>query len=219
MQFGFGMDGMEGRIAATTHAVAAKFDEVTYVEIGVAHGITLTAVSSLLRDYGKKWRAIGIELPNGYDFSHERTVEVAAVRKLKLDFVIPNGNVQRPQWGQITVFLKDSQTFLTELWQDSIEFALIDGCHGRPCVVLDFLAIEAFMSTGGVVMFHDFAEDQVGLYQPHCPTGVDVRGAVRELGLMNGARKGWQFTEVMKANRAAGAWDMGVFQKVGAENA
>jgi len=211
---GLGMNGMEDRIAGIAHRVAASFDEVTYVEIGVAGGVTLTAIASVLAAVAKKWRAIGIELPDGYDFDRNGCERVALQRGLKLDFQTPhNHQMARPAWGQVTVYFKDSQSFLTEYWQEPIQLTLIDGCHGKQCVMQDFVAVEAFTPKAGVVMFHDFAQDQIGLWQPHCPGGVDVRGACHELGLTNGMRKGWTFTEEIKADRSAGAWDMGVFTK------
>jgi len=213
MMLGFGMNGMEERILTLARAIAVKFNEVTYVEIGVAEGTTLTAIGSILRDHAKKWRAIGIELPNGYSFSMQRVMDFARERSLKLDFIVPNGNIQHPRWGQVTVFLKDSQTFLTEMWQETIQFALIDGCHGRPCVIQDFLAVEAFAVKGALVMFHDYGLDQVGHHQPHCPGGIDVRGAVQDLGLLNGKREGWILREELLADRPGGGWDMGIFQK------
>jgi len=213
MEFGFGMQGLEDRILTVARAVSAKFDEVTYVEIGVGEGPTLTAIACELRSHSPKWRAIGVELPNGYSFNRQKVVEFATQRNLKLDFVTPNGSTQRPKWNQVTVFLKDSQSFLTEMWQDPIQFAMIDGCHGKPCVILDFLALEVWMVNGGILMFHDYGVDQVGHYQPHCPTGLDVRGAVQELGLVTGKRKGWVFREELVGNRVAGGWDMGIFQK------
>src|SRR5262252_2024540 len=213
MEFGFGMQGLEERILTYARAVAAKFDEVTYIEIGVGEGPTLTAIACELRSHADKWRAIGIELPNGYSFNRQAVLDFAANRHLKLDFITPNGSTQHPRWSQATVYLKDSQTFLTEMWQSPIQFALIDGCHGRPCVIQDFLAVEAFAVNGAVVMFHDYGADQIGHHQPHCPTGLDVRGAVQDLGLFSGRRKGWVFREELFADKAAGGWDMGIFQK------
>jgi len=211
--FGFGMGGLQERLEAVTKSVAETFDEVTYLEIGVGEGKTLTAIAKILRDTGKRWRAIGVELPNGYSFSRERTEEISRLRGLDLGFVTPNGNIQRPPWGAVTVYFKDSQTFLTELWQEPLHFALIDGCHGRPCVRLDFLGIEAWMEHRGIAMFHDFSVEQIGQHQPHCPGGIDVRGAVNDLGLISGKRKGWRLTEVMTADRIQDGWDMAVFQK------
>jgi hypothetical protein len=213
MEMGYGMGGIEERILTVARDVAARFDEITYVEIGVGPGATLSAIAKTLNDSHKRWRAIGIELPNGYSFSYERTLEFAALRDLKLNFITPNGSIVHPEWRAITVYFKDSQSFLTELWQESIQFALIDGCHGKPCATLDFLALEAFMVPQGTVMFHDFGEDQRGHWQPHCPGGLDVRGACQDLGLLNGKRKNWKQTDTFTANRVLGGWDMGVFTK------
>ena len=213
MKMGFGMGGLEDQIIRCAKRVAEEFDEVTYVEIGVGEGTTLTAIASLVRESGKKWRAAGIELVNGYSFNRARTEEVALNRALVINFVTPNGLVVRPPWNVVTVYFKDSQSFLTESWQEPIQFALIDGCHGKPCVILDFLAVEAFLVPGGIVMFHDFSAEQFGYKQPHCPTGCDVLGACYELGLTNGKRVGWKQLETMRADRTKDGWDMGVFQR------
>jgi hypothetical protein len=213
MEMGIGMGGMEERIEKVATDVASGFDDVTYVEIGVGEGGTLTAIASMLKASGKKWRAIGIELPNGYSFNRERAENFAATRSLKLNFITPNGSIVHPPWDAVTVYFKDSQSFLTEFWQEPIQFALIDGCHGKPCVILDFLALEAFMVKDATIMFHDFGEDQKGHFQPHCPTGLDVRGACYQLGLLTGRREGWRFTGMFGADKTQGGWDMGVFKK------
>lgn len=215
MQMGFGMGGIEERIIATANDVASRFDEITYIEIGVGEGATMTAIASTLRDSGKRWRVIGIELVNGYSFNQEKTETWAATRDLKLVFVNPNCSVVHPEWGAVTVYFKDSQSFLTEHWQEPIHFALIDGCHGKPCATLDFLALEAFMVKDAVVMFHDFGDDQKGHWQPHCPTGLDVRGACYDLGLLTNKRAGWKYHGEFTADRVQGGWDMGVFTKNG----
>lgn len=212
-QMGFGMAGIEDRIISVAQDVASRFDEIVYVEIGVGEGATLSAIASVLQESGKRWKAIGIELPNGYSFDRLKTERWAVLRDLKLNFVTPNSSVVHPEWGAITVYFKDSQSFLTEHWQEPIHFALIDGCHGKPCATLDFLALEAFLVPKSVVMFHDFGEDQRGHWQPHCPGGLDVRGACYDLGLLTNKRAGWRFIEMFGADRVHGGWDMGVFIK------
>jgi hypothetical protein len=213
MQLGIAMNGLEERVLNIAKDVATQFDEITYVEIGVGEGITLTAIARTLKDSGKKWRAIGIELQNGYSFNSARTRESAAQREVKLNFVTPNGSIVHPLWETVTVYFKDSQSFLTELWQEPIHFALIDGCHGKPCVTLDFLALEAFMVRGSTMLFHDFSFDQRGQHQPHCAGGIDVYGACYDLGLLTGKRKGWYYVDTLNAERSQGGWDMGVFKK------
>jgi hypothetical protein len=214
MQLGIAMNGLEERVLDITKGVAAHFNEITYVEIGVGEGTTLTAIARTLKDSGKKWRAIGIELVNGYSFNLEHTRKSAAQREVNLNFVTPNGSIVHPLWETVTIYFKDSQGFLTEIWQEPIHFALIDGCHGKPCVILDFLALEAFMAPNGVVMFHDFSQDQVGQAQPHCIGGIDVRGACQDLGLTNGKRANWKFDETLIADRTKGGWDMAIFKKI-----
>lgn len=215
MSFGFGMNGMEEKISSLALSVGKQFpEEVTYVEIGVGEGTTLTAIAAILATSGvNRWRAIGIDLPNGYSFNEQQTTSIALRRGLSLEFVTPVNSIVRPKWNQVTVYLRNSQSFLTENWQESIHFAMIDGCHGKPCAILDFLALEAFMVSGATMMFHDFGEGQIGQSQPHCPDGVDVRGACRDLGLLNGKRPGWKFADTFSADIAAGGWDMGVFKK------
>jgi hypothetical protein len=214
MEMGYCMGGIEDQILWVVDDVASRFDEITYVEIGVAYGATMTAIASRLRDSGKKWRVIGIELINGYSFNRERTEAFAAKRNLKLNFVIPNGAIVHPLWETLTVYFKDSQSFLTEIWQEPIHLALIDGCHGKPCVTLDFLALEAFMVPGGTIMFHDFGIDQRGDFQPHCPTGIDVRGACESLGLLTDKRPNWKHTGTFIGDKMQGGYDMGIFEKM-----
>jgi len=214
MQMGFGMNGMEGNIEARVQKIAERFADVTYVEIGVGFGQTLSAIAAVLRDSGKNWRAIGVELPNGYSFNREQTETNAQHRGLPISFITPNASIVRPRWHNVSVYFKDSQSFLTESWQEPIQFALIDGCHGKPCVTLDFMAVEAFAVEGAIVMFHDFSAEQFGYSQPHCAGGCDVVGACRELGLTTGKRARWKQLETMHADRAQGGWDMGVFEKV-----
>jgi hypothetical protein len=209
---GFGMTGMEERICQVVRDLAGRFDEITYMEIGVGEGTTLTGIARELRMTKKKWRAIGLELPNGYSFDRLRTMEIAARRSLPLTFVHPE-TIVYPAWERVIVYFKDSQSFLTEHWNAPIHLALIDGCHGKPCVTADFIALEAFMADQGIVMFHDFSEDQSGHPQPHCAGGCDVRGACRDLGLLSDRRAGWRFTEAIPADRTNGGWDMGVFTK------
>ncbi len=79
---------------------------------------------------------------------------------------------------------------------------------------MDFLLLEPFIVPHGIVLMHDFGKDQVGQSQPHCPDGLNVRGAARDLGLLDGGRPGWKFLEVLVGDKPAGSGDMGVFQKL-----
>jgi hypothetical protein len=213
MKLGIAMNGLEDRVESIAKDVAATFDEVTYVEIGVGEGTTLTAIANVLKASQRKWRAIGIELPNGYSFNMGATERVALERGLKLNFITPNCSIVHPPWNEVTVYFKDSQSFLTEHWQEPIHIALIDGCHGKPCATLDFLALEAWMVPQSAMMFHDISPEQKGHPQPHCADGIDVWGACYDLGLTTGKRKEWNLGEILNADKSQGGWDMGVFRK------
>src|SRR6516165_10849920 len=104
MKMGFGMDGIEDRIEFYAKDIASRFNEVTYIEIGVAEGATLSAVALTLKNAAQMWRAIGIELVNGYSFNRSKTEAVAFQRGLQLNFVIPNCSVVHPLWEAVTVY-------------------------------------------------------------------------------------------------------------------
>jgi hypothetical protein len=188
---------------------------VTYVEIGVGEGVTLAAIAYRLRARASAWRVIGIELPQGYAFDRFATEHNARKEELEITIVQPSAGRHVPPWQRITVYLKDAHEFLPENFapQGKVHMALIDGCHGRPCVTLDFLLLEPLIERGGLVMFHDFGEDQVGQSQPHCPT-IDVRGACYDLGLLTNAREGWKFHSEIIGDKQNAAGDMGVFEKI-----
>jgi hypothetical protein len=90
--------------------------------------------------------------------------------------------------------------------------ALIDGCHGKPCAMADFLCLDPFVPPGGVVMFHDVSPEQQGDYQPHCSGGAHVVEALKELGLWDGTRPGWSEMTIAKAS-GNGNYDMAIFRK------
>jgi hypothetical protein len=191
--------------------VCDRFDEVTYLEIGVGHGETLASMANTIRARTKPdWRAIGVELPYGYSFDAQKMEKNLNLASLRYNYNEPN---DPPAWGEVTIYMQDSQDFLSDYWQEEIQLALIDGCHGKPCVTGDFLHIESFVAPGGVVLFHDFGDDQVGQSQPHCSGGLDVAGACRDLGLTNNERAGWHFMGELVGDKSTGAANMGVFQK------
>jgi len=214
LHLGFAMNGLEIGIEEIVEEICAKFEFPTYVEIGVGHGQTLVGISEILSVKRAEWRAIGIDLPNGYSLDQGQVKQNAVDAGLKLDFAHGIGRgVILPPWGQITVILEDSQVVLGEHWLAPVDLALIDGCHGRKCATLDFLCLEPFVPRHGVVMFHDFGTSDIGIPQPHCGT-IDVRGACEDLGLLNNQRQGWKFVRELTANKLEGGSNMGVFQRV-----
>jgi len=208
---GFGMQGMGPAIERLITSVCERFDVITYLEIGVGEGVTLAAISDMIRRTSKEWRSVGVDLPNGYSLDLKRVAESMWRKNLKNAIGLTEED--EAEWNQVNVFLADSQEFLRDHWDESVCIALIDGCHGKDCAMNDFLNIEKKVLHNGLVMFHDFGHDQTGQPQPHCKNGIDVRGACRELGLLDGKRVGWTYIETIVGDKAAGSGDMGVFRK------
>ncbi len=212
---GPGMQGMGASVMHYVDGVASYFDKVTYLEIGVSDGITLSEIALRLSTQSAAWRAIGIDLP---DCRHETTRRHSQEKGLTFKLIRDFRKPANPEWKTVTFILKDSHAFLSDdfnPWSE-IHLALIDGCHGKPCVSLDFLLIEPLIVPGGYVMFHDFGADQIGQDQAppdHCPV-VGVHDACASLGLLDNTREGWRFVQTIIGDKAAGSADMGVFQKL-----
>jgi len=214
VKLGFSMAGLEDDIAAFVESICEKFGQPTYVEIGVGHGQTLVGIASLLSSFREDWRAVGIELPDGYSFDKAITKQNAVDKRFRLDFLngVPQGKIV-PAWNQITVLLGNSQVVLAEHWNEPIHLALIDGCHGKQCATMDFLTLEPFMVQGGIVMFHDFGHEQIGQHQPHCGR-LDVRGACSDLGLLDNHRNGWKYICELVGDKTKDGANMGVFERI-----
>ncbi len=211
-RLGIGMEGLAPQVEPYVYQVCSQFPEITYIEIGVAHAVTLTNISSAIRDYGSKWRSIGIDLPDGYSLDKNAVTRNADRMRLPLSTESSlNGNVD-PKWGQITVYFKSSHTFLPENWTDPVQFALIDGCHCAKCVGTDFLLLEPFIVSGGIVMMHDIDEASQSQEEPRGHGARAVRNVARDLGLFNSTREGW--TMLAELQSQPGAGNMGIFQKV-----
>jgi hypothetical protein len=216
MMLGLAMNGYELAIASLIRdELAQRFDELTYIEIGVAHGATLTALAEVMHGSAcRRWRAIGVELPCGYSFSRDDVIRNAQVKHIQLEIIEKIAGPVNPLFGRCTLYLMDSHKFLPKYWREPIHLALIDGCHGKDCVIKDFNHLEPFIVPDGYVMFHDYGEDQIGQGQTHCAT-LDVRGACLELGLMNGTHPEWEFVDEFVGDKTLAGANMGVFKKHG----
>jgi hypothetical protein len=211
---GFGMQGLGNAVAELiTDVLREKFNEITYLEIGVGHGATLGGLARVMRDSfpPRAWRAIGVELPNGYSFDKGETFRHANINHIAVTFT--ENEAQPPMWGRVTVYLRDSQTFVPDF---PIHMALIDACHCSECPKREFLNIESDIVEGGYVLFHDFGLDQIDQAQsPQAKHPINgVRVACAELNLLDETRPGWEFVGELVGDKKAGSANMGVFKKV-----
>lgn len=185
--FGICQQGNERSFERWLVAVCIRFAFVQYVEIGVNEGGTLISVCEILSERkGDEYSVLGIEPDKEFWIRSNKRI---------LDF---NGSVSN----------KLSKDY-DESDPKEVHFTLIDGCHGKPCVMADFELMAPKTPTGGIIAFHDVCEScQHGSLQPHCGTGIEVRAALEELGLLEGKRHGWMIVEETGAQ-----WSMAFFEK------
>lgn len=143
-------------------------DPFFYYEIGIGHGDTLLAVNEYLADVPRFM--VGVDVP-------------AWLPKKEMP-------------GTINLMTIGSEKFLSAKDTPKADFIFIDGCHGAPCVKRDFLLAEQKIKPGGIIAFHDTDPNCQGRhFQDHCGTGIDVRQALQDLGLMDDTRPGWRKVE------------------------
>lgn len=193
------MEGGEVEFLRTVIAAMVKFEHPHYVEVGVAYGETLYGVWCAVKGIPNAW-VTGIQIADweGWDC-------IKRYFKDEPDFGI--GDLHK----RATVLMNNSTTALNSpSWALPISCAFIDACHGKPCVMADFIAVEKHCEVGSVVIFHDAdAKDQGGSFQPHCGEPINARAALTELGLLDNKRAGWEFRRMIPtANPSA------VFEKV-----
>lgn len=171
-----------------------------YVEIGVAAGETHLPICRWLRDpyreAGGAWETLGLDVPGGW------SLDLATLLRAEFRISVINQAPDALLVNRHRIVLATApEVFVRHQWAGRIGFALVDGCHGASCVRADFLAIEPYVIRGGIVAFHDATAGCQGLHpQPHCGTGIAVRQALQELGLLGlEYRPGWRFREEVAA--------------------
>lgn len=193
-----------------------------YVEIGIANGTTLKAVAELLRESAPfQHQCVGVDLFGGHFFNEREFIKSTPAFNTILEF-LGRGN-QEPfigdKWGyDIRVMLLKGDSKRVMVGPNTINFALIDGCHGAPCVEKDFLAIEPGVADGGIVAFHDAGEADQGIhFQKHCGMPISVRKALDNLELLSvypardsantmfTERAGWKFVGHVDGDKSPGS--------------
>lgn len=212
--FGWSMDGLETAISDRARMIRGRFQPCTYLEIGVARGETLASVAQVLRAKGASgWRAIGVDLPNGYSLEKPQVEQNCTNKMLNLAFIKPQGWTPiDPTWEKVSVILADSRDFFEGIWCHPIHFALVDACHCNECVKRDFLNVEKYVPVGGLVMLHDYEKRLETAPQPH-GGHCDVFRAAEELGLAQGTRNGWGPPEVLEADHKRPGANMLVIER------
>lgn len=189
-----------------------------YLEIGSATGGTLVQVASHLKKKCSAWKATGIDLEGCRYFNPVEYLRSAS--GLMADFVFA-GNHQMPHIEQplnsVRILLLRSPDRRFGFDPQILNFVLIDGCHGAPCVEADFLNIEQSVVEGGIIAFHDAGFQDQGISpQPHCNNQpIGVLEALKTLNLLTPAnnpvvgevrciRSGWKLLAHVEGDKSVG---------------
>ena len=189
-----------------------------YLEIGCATGNTLLAVADHLNEelnLHRAWRVTGIDLVNGSFFNANQFLlnsgnHFVGIRYFGDKHIQPIIGLEA--LNDIDIILKRNLERITPE-PESVDFALIDGCHGKPCVIADFCSIEASIKHGGIVAFHDAGfEDQGTHHQSHCEMPISVISALTELGMPGPGRcgaaeyraKDWKLIKHIEGDKSPG---------------
>lgn len=217
--FGIRMEGCEDAIEAIVKEACERFRHdvfFRYLEIGVGGGGTFAAITSIIKENHGEWLTVGVDLPNGWSLDKEQI----PMRVGSLFFPAPHA---LEPWAA-NIVLMPSAEFLKirreNVPNGNFHVVLIDGCHGKACVMADFLGVEPLVEKGGFVIFHDAGIDEQGVdMQPHCGEPINVRNAIAELGLLwqpdgIGYRDGWEWHTEIPGDKSRGGHSCVVVQKV-----
>lgn len=213
-RMGIRMGGCERPLEDLIHQHIAKLRPTldrgyTLIEIGSAGCTTLRAFKDILSECaaGVPWRVLG------FDLSPEKawSLDWEEVKRAfdGVPHVLRAKDVEQldtfsPQ--RMYLCLEDNPREVLKQIPLPIDFAFVDASHGKSCG-FDFLAIEAQVSPGGLVLFHDYGEPEQGTdFQFADREFISVRSYVHRLGLAspspsNVLRKGWRFVGEIKGSR------------------
>ena len=180
------------------------FDQCyTLVEVGSAGCTTLRAFKDIISEVRglAPWRVVGFDLPVGKAWS----LDMDEVRRNGVEHIITEPEIQVPFENVLSLILiDDPRQYIQDTFPFSIQFAFIDGSHGKSCG-LDFLALERKISLDGLVIFHDYGIIEQGTdWQAFDREFISVRSYVHRLGLAepcNEKRKGWRFVGEARGSR------------------
>ena len=212
-EFGIRMSGNESYIEDLLKTYLFNNKEFRYLEIGFGTGLTCRAIYDIVLQNIKhdNYLFYGLELYGGW--SIDWNLINKSFKKEEIE-VFVNGLSGRCIDSKITkvrFFLEKQPREWIKKLNDKIDIIFIDGEHSQPEVTKDFLAIEDKVKKNGLVLFHDACLLSQGTdYQSLGNEFINVRKALRDLGLLDNKRDGWRFHSENLASRFRGGDGNGI---------
>lgn len=178
-EWGIAMEGCEEVITQAIRLAVNKMirtEPLIYIEIGTGEGKTISQICKLFTNMNIDFKAIAIDLEDGWSLNVEDFIE----------------NVE--EYGEkVELNLEGSPKALEEIKDETVFAVLIDGDHSFKNVIMDFNQADRIVKRGGLIMFHDSDEENQGTDAfERQPQGIEVREAIKTIGLLDGVNKTYE---------------------------
>lgn len=224
--FGLRFDGLEEPLEQILKENIKGKDEYVFAEIGTAAMKTHRAILDIIKENigHEQYFTIAVDLIGSLDVSFDQINKIFKEDEIivsnKENIMSGQEKIGTGKYHTLLVLKDNPREYIISLPDESLDCCLIDACHGKACVLNDFIAVKAKLKSGGLCLFHDSGTEETGTdWQSHCSTNIDVRGALLELGLFDDKFEGWKFiTELQGTRKTQGNPDGGnslaIFQKL-----
>ena len=205
--FGIRFQGLEEPLEAILKEHIKNKDEYVYFEIGVASMVTHRAIRDIIQENIKvnEWATIGLDVLGSLDVNFNKINEIFKSDELFVNdkpIDIPE-NFGDGNLHSVLVLRPNPREWIKNVDDNALDLVFCDGCHGKACVIADFLAVENKIKSGGYFMAHDCGLEESGTdWQGHCGENINVRNALIELNLLDKTtRPGWEFVVELAGTR------------------
>lgn len=217
---GLRMDGIMEQLEPLLIEHIKDKKEYMYLEIGVAHCYTFRSITDIIKENIKvnEWLTMGLDLANSLDVNFKMIDQIFSKEELLISR--KPGEVNLSSNDHSVLVLRDNpREWINTINNDVLDLVFIDANHSLENSKNDFLAIEDKVKSGALVMFHDSGLEEVGT---DCQGGneyINVYGALKELGLLDNSRKGWELIKNIDGTRKLnndpnGSNSMSIFRKI-----
>lgn len=214
-KFGIRTSGLEEQIEKILIEHIKNKEDYLFLEIGAATMVSHRAIRDIISENIKtnNWLVISLDILGSDDVNFNKINQIFTDKELIInkeqgdDDTLSKLHTEKYHSLLVLRELATVRDWIKNIDDVSLNLCLIDGNHMKEQVILDFLAVENKIKSGGLLMFHDSGVSETGTdYQGKDSSGndcyIDVRGALEELGLLNDSRAGWKIETQILGTRA-----------------